>query len=68
MLRGRVLPPLWSIPTQIGISLGVVWLKGAFRVCTDPFKTPHDKISAKYRKDRQYIVNIFKIFTMALTS
>ena len=41
VLCGRALPPLWSIPARMGISLGEVWLKGAFRVCMGPLMTLH---------------------------
>ena len=41
MFYSIALPSLWSIQTRLGISLDVVWLKGAFRVCTCPPRTPH---------------------------
>ena len=42
VFSGRVLLPLWSLLARMKISLDVVQLKGAFRICTDLLKTPHN--------------------------
>ena len=37
---GRALLLLWFFSIRIRISLIVLWLKEAFRMSTDPFRTP----------------------------
>ena len=41
---GRALSLLWSLSTDMRISLGVVWFKNVFRVCTGLLRTAHDLI------------------------
>ena len=55
MLYGKVLPFLWFIPTRIEISLDMVWVKNAFRICTDPLRTPHRSI--KKNSDSRALLN-----------
>ena len=41
VLCGKALPLLKFISIRMEISLGVVWLKSVFHVCTDLLRTPH---------------------------
>ena len=56
VLCGRVLPPLWSTLAR----LGVVWLKGVFLVCMNPFRTPYDLIKKMIQKDFLYIYDMLQ--------
>ena len=41
VLCDRVLASLWYLSARMGISLGIVWFKDVFNVCTSPFMTSH---------------------------
>ena len=62
VLCGRALSLLWSIPTRMKISLGIIWLKIIFYVCTGLLRTLHD-FFLRITHNRQKYHFSFQIFT-----
>lgn len=70
----RALPPLWSLSAWMKISLGVVWLKCAFHVCTDLLRIPHgltkknDIIYFYFNQIGPHFLTFFMLFLLFVAS